>query len=140
MTEMGKAFAGIAYDVVRLHGMGSNKMCVGYEVYEDDNEIRGDYSGHASYLEQLVKLGYLRKFVGNPYLNNKGRNWRYRFMVRNVCFGLTAKGWEVAEQYIAAAYGAEEFKRLSDYHKGSVDTFSAPDFDEWCNDWDKYVN
>lgn len=136
MTDMGKAFASIAYDVVRLHGMNSNKMCVGYQIYCDDNTVRGS-ADEAADLEQLVKMGYLRKFVGSPYKNNKGRNWRYRFMVRNVNFGLTAKGWAVAEQYITAAYSAAEFKRLSEYkHKTAAEEIASVTA---IDDWDDFV-
>lgn len=141
MTEIGKAFEQIAYIIVKAHGMNSNKMATGYTLYEIDNyEVKERYSVEAGLLDQLVSMGYLRKFVGPVYLNNKGRNWRYRFNVRNVKFGLTAKGWAVAEQYIVAAVGKDEFKRLVDHHAGSVDTFTAPDFDEWLDGWDEYVN
>lgn len=141
MTELGKAFEQIAYNIVRLHGMGSNKMSRGYTVYEYDQ-----YEAHelnretADLLERLVAMGYLRKFTTKPVISDRKRNWRYRHMVKHVCFGLTEKGWAVAEQYIVAAHGADEFQRLVDYHTGSVDTFTAPDFDEWLDGWDEYVN
>lgn len=134
MTEIGKAFASTAYNVVRLHGMGSSKMVEEYQLDADSDEIYVCYD-RIPHLEQLVQLGYLRKFVGNPYKNNKGRNWRYRFMVRNVYFGLTAKGWEVAAQYITAAYGAAELQRLLDYHDAD-----SKNFDAGIDDWDDFVN
>lgn len=102
MTEIGRTFANIAESVKRLHGFGSNKMVCGYTVYEDDGfAVKESCKKQAEMLEQLVQMGYLSKFVTKTFLNNKTRNWRYRFMVRNVCFGLTKKGWEVAPKYIA---------------------------------------
>lgn len=140
MTDMGKAFASIACTILRLHGMNSNKMTTGYTVYESDNyEPHGYNREQAGLLEQLVAMGYLRKFIGNPYRNNRGRNWRYRFIVRDVNFGLTAKGWKVAEQYIAAAYGAAEYKRLADSWKG-VTRWKKGDPVEGIDDWDECVN
>lgn len=140
MTELGKTFASIACDILRLHGMDSNKMITGYTLYEFLNYEVSEYErGTAGLLEQLVAMGYLRKFVGPIYLNNKGRNWRYRSNVRNVKFGLTAKGWAVAERYIAAAYGADTFKRYADSWKG-VTRWKMGDPVAAIEDWDEYVN
>jgi hypothetical protein len=100
MTDIGKAFADIAETVNRLHGFGSKKMTAGYTVYECDGYEVSEYDiEKADLLEQLVRMGYLRKFTTEPFLNNRKKI--LRFMVRNVCFGLTAKGWEVAPKYIA---------------------------------------
>lgn len=102
MTEIGRAFANIAESVKNQHGIGSNRMTCGYTVYESDGfDVSEHNRKEAAMLEQLVEMGYLRKFVTQPFLNNKTRNWRYRFMVRNVCFGLTEKGWEAAPKYLA---------------------------------------
>lgn len=102
MTDLGRAFAHIAETVNRLYGFGSNKMTSGYTTYEDNGFAVSEYDREkAALLEQLVEMGYLNKFVTQPFLNNKTRNWRYRFVVRNVCFGLTKKGWEVAPKYLA---------------------------------------
>lgn len=140
MTDMGKAFADIAETIARLHGMNSNKMATGYTLHEVDNyEIVERNREQAGLLEQLVAMGYLRKFVGPVYLNNKGRNWRYRFNVRNVKFGLTAKGWAVAEQYITAAYGADTYKSIVDYWK-DVSSWKMGDPVEGIDDWDECVN
>lgn len=138
MTELGKAFASTACNILRLHGMGSSKMIAEYQLDADSGEIHVNYD-KIPHLEQLVKMGYLRKFIGNPYKNNKGRNWRYRFWVRNVSFGLTEKGWAVAEQYIAAAYGAAELKRLTDSWEG-VTRSQMGDSAEAIADWDDFVN
>ena len=102
MTNLGRTFAHIAETVNRLHGFGSNKMTSGYTTYETNGFAVSECDREkAALLEQLVKMGYLNKFTTQPFLNNKTRNWRYRFVVRNVCFGLTEKGWKVAPQYIA---------------------------------------
>ena len=138
MTELGKAFANTASTILRLHGMGSKKMVAEYQLEADSGEIYCKYDS-IPYLEQLVEMGYLRKFIGSPYKNNKGRNWRYRFMVRNVNFGLTEKGWEVAERYIIAAYGAAEYKRLVDSWEG-VTRWNMGDSVEGIDDWDDFVN
>lgn len=102
MTELGKQFAYTAQRVVNHYksGFGSTKMVVGYTIFADSGKPYNEET--AEQLEQLVQLGYLRKFVGNTYKNNPTRNWRYRFDVKDVYFGLTAKGWEVAPQYLAA--------------------------------------
>ena len=103
MTNIGKKFALIADTTVRKWGFGSKKMTCGYVVYEDDGfEVSETYREEAEMLDQLVKMGYLTKFTTQAYFNNKERNWRYRFVVKNVCFGLTEKGWEVAPKYLAA--------------------------------------
>lgn len=109
MTELGATFANIAETIVRLHGFGSNKMYCGYNLYELDNYEVDEYSKEkARLLDRLVEMGYLRKFTTQPYKNNKGRNWRYRFVVKKVCFGLTSKGWEVAPKYLAILARASE--------------------------------
>ncbi len=108
MTEIGATFASIAETVNRLHGFGSNKTTTGYTLYEHDNYAPGRYDTEkAELLDRLVEMGYLRKFITQPYLNNKTRNWRYRFVVKDVRFGLTAKGWGVANKYIEKMYGKE---------------------------------
>ena len=136
MTDLGKIFADITATILRNHDFGSNKMTTGYTVRESKNYEPDEYTrDKAELLEQLVCMGYLRKFTTNPFLNNRTRNWRYRQMVRNVCFGLTQKGWAVAEQYVTAAYGIEEFKRICHYPK--TETMSD---DDWIADWDKHVN
>jgi hypothetical protein len=101
MTELGKKFAYTAQEVVNHYkgGFGSTKMVVGYTIFADSGKPYNEET--AEQLEELVKMGYLRKFVGNTYKNNPTRNWRYRFDVKDVYFGLTAKGWEVAPQYLA---------------------------------------
>lgn len=136
MTELGKIFANITSTIMRNHVFGTNKMTIGYTVYELDNyEPKGHDRKEAELLEQLVHMGYLRKFTTNTFLNNRTRNWRYRFKVRNVCFGLTEKGWAVAERYVTAVYGVEEFKRICQYPK--TETMSD---DDWIADWDEHVN
>lgn len=102
MTNIGKKFALIAETLVRNYEFGSKKMICKYHVYEDDGfEVNETNREDAEMLDQLVKMGYLRKFTTQAYFNNKTRNWRYRFVVKNVCFGLTEKGWEVAPKYLA---------------------------------------
>lgn len=140
MTDIGKRFASIAETIMRVHGFGSNKMTTGYTVYEIDSyAVDERRRAEAELLDQLVTLGYLRKFTTDPHLNNKTRNYRYRFMVKSVCFGLTAKGWSVAEQYITAAYGAETYKSIADSWKG-VTSWKTGDPVEAIDDWDEYVN
>lgn len=105
MTELGATFASVAETITRLHGHGSNKMTTGYTLYECDNFEVDKYSREkALLLDHLVQMGYLRKFTTAPYRNNPTRNWRYRFIVKNVCFGLTEKGWEVAPKYLKVYY------------------------------------
>lgn len=103
MTDLGKAFVNIAESVDRLHGFGSNKMVTRYTIYlkpdgtEDNDPITTP--DDLPYLEQLVRMGYLRKFITSPYLNNPRKQWRFK--VKGVCYGLTAKGWEVAPKFLA---------------------------------------
>lgn len=102
MTDIGRAFAFIAEDVNRKHGFGSNKMASAYTLHEVDDFKVSEYDRErAAQLDQLVESGYLRKFITEPYLNGRRCN-HVRSWVRGVCFGLTAKGWEVAPKYIAA--------------------------------------
>lgn len=103
MTELGKTFTDIAHLVRhRYFTIDTNKMVTGYIVYEYDGyEVSKYIREEAERLEKLVEMGYLRKFTTQPYRNNPTRNWRYRHMVKNVCFGLTAKGKEVAPKYLA---------------------------------------
>ena len=102
MTDLGRQFTYIAQNVVNHNkgGFGSTKMVVGYTIFANSGEAYNEET--AKHLEQLVKMGYLRKFVGNTYKNNPTRNWRYRFEVKDVYFGLTAKGWEIAPKFLAA--------------------------------------
>ena len=138
MTDLGKAFTDIASTVNRLHGFGSNKMTVGYSVYADGS---GYYRGadNVRLLEQLVEMGYLRKFIGAPVVSDKTRNWRYRFMIRNVCFGLTDKGWAVAPKYLSIhdrkakdAEDALRAKNLYDRISKYDDSFTYDEALEMC--------
>lgn len=102
MTKLGQVFASVAETITRLHGHGSGKMTEGYALIVEDGSCYG--IDNRKELAELVKLGYLREFVGNERVSNRRRNWRYRFMVRPVYYGLTPKGWEIAERYIKATY------------------------------------
>lgn len=120
MTQIGKQFASLAESVVRIHGVNSTKMVEEYYIITETVKPNWKYkygetsgAGNPELLDKLVEMGYVRKFVGTKRESNPRRNWRYRYEITPVYFGLTVKGWEVAEKYISAAYGKEEYNRIA---------------------------
>ena len=137
MTELGKAFTSIVSTIRhRYFGIDTNKMVTGYTVYEVDGyEVDERNREEAERLEKLVEMGYLRKFTTQPFLNNPTRNWRYRHMVKNVCFGLTAKGREVAPMYLAIKYNEEKLgtahAKAKYWYEKRKDTEYSRTYEEW---------
>lgn len=137
MTELGKTFTDIAHLVRhRYFTIDTNKMVTGYTLYEVyDYEVAEYERDKSKLLDQLVEMGYLRKFTTQPYRNNPTRNWRYRQMVKNVCFGLTAKGKEVAPQYLAIYDNEEKLHnahvKAKYWYEKRKDTEYARTYEEW---------
>lgn len=134
MTDLGKLFAFIAKGITDKHGLGSNKMAHGYTVYEKDGFELNEYvRKEAEQFEQLVSMGYLRKFITDPHLTGQ-RKHHVRFMVRDVCFGLTQKGWEVAPKYLAAYEREDRLAtaelKAKNYYEKVKDTKYAVTYEE----------
>ena len=113
MTELGKTFTDIAHLIRHKYfTLDTNKMATGYTLYEIyDYEVSEYDREKAKLLEQLVAMGYLRKFTTQPFLNNHGKILRQK--VKNVCFGLTEKGREVAPKYLEIKDTNEKISRAT---------------------------
>ena len=105
MTEIGKLFAQTADRIVNRYdgGFGSKKMSQEFVLYKGNNYVLDSYY-QAKYeqYEQLVKMGYLRKFVTDEIYAKTTSHHHVGHWEKRICYGLTPKGWEVAPQYLKA--------------------------------------
>lgn len=105
MTEIGIVFADIAKSIVDKYdgGFGSKKMHSVFTLYKGDNyALDSYYQAKYAQCEQLVKMGYLRKFVTAERYHKTTSHHHVGHWEKSICYGLTPKGWEVAPQYLKA--------------------------------------
>ena len=104
MTEIGCLFASTAHEILRRgNSFGSTKMVEGYALYESDNYGLSKYNRNtAAMYDQLVEMGNLLKYSGSAYYHKTTSHHHVGHYRKDVYFGLTRKGWEVAPQYLKA--------------------------------------
>lgn len=91
MTDRGKAFAKVIRDVCWVKGWGTTGTA---------RRFPGIDKEEAKALYWLVENGFLFHYEQDRY--DKHRNWRYKHPTADV-YGVTKKGWSVAEMYVRAA-------------------------------------
>ena len=89
MTSTGKVFAYIIQSVCWTKGWGTTGTTRMFPSINNGEE-----------LQWLVDNGYLFHYEIETY--DKHRNWRYKYSTADI-YGLTRKGWAIAEKYVKAA-------------------------------------
>ena len=99
MSPMGEAFTRVVKKVIRNHGRGSCRMVVQYYIAMDSGEILVFNGADPELLASLTNKGYLRTFVGEERVIDKRG---FSESVVPAFFGLTNKGWSIADKYLKA--------------------------------------